>query len=152
MTSRSSQDIHTELSAELRHITGTGTRVEVAVHGGVVTLSGEVDDLTERLAAKRAAVRVVGVLAVADNMQVRSPGTLGANDAAIARAASRSLHSATDVPAGTVHAQVHAQVITLSGNVTSDRQRDAAIRAVMNIKGVTGVANTISLSEAEPVP
>lgn len=147
MTSRSSKDIHTEISDELRHTAGTVARIEVAVHSGVVTLSGEVSSVTERLAAKRAAIRVVGVTAVADNLQVRAPGAFGASDTAIAHAANRSLQSATDVPAGAVTVQVHDQVITLSGNLRSEYQRDAATRAVMYIKGVTGIANTITLGE-----
>jgi osmotically-inducible protein OsmY len=147
-SSRSSHDIHTDVCAELRGITEIDTHIQVTVHSGIVTLSGEVGSLTERLTAKRTAIRVVGVTAVADSLRVRPPGTVGADDAAIARTANEVLRTAADVPAGTVNAQVHDQVITLSGNVPSDHQRDTAVRAVMNIKGVTGVANTITLGEA----
>lgn len=146
---RSDQDIQADVSGELRHVSGIGTHVGVAVNGGVVTLSGEVGGLPERIAAKRAAMRVSGVKAVADELQVRVPGTAGVNDIEIAQAAGRLLSRAVDMPSGTVRVEVHDHVITLAGNVTWDYQRDAAIRAVMYIKGVTGVNNAISLSQGE---
>ncbi|HZN20848.1 MAG TPA: BON domain-containing protein [Micromonosporaceae bacterium] len=144
---RSDQDIRTDVSGELRQTSGVGTHVGVAVNGGVVTLSGEVGGLPERIAAKRAAMRVSGVKAVADELQVRVPGTAGVNDIEIAQAAGQLLRQAVDIPADTVRVEVHNHVVTLAGSVAWDYQRDAAIRAVMNIKGVTGVNNAISLSQ-----
>lgn len=146
-THRSDQDIQANVSGELRYIPGIGTHVGVAVNGGVVTLSGEVGGLPERIAAKRAAMRVSGVKAVADELQVRVPGTAGVNDIEIAQAAGQLLSRAVDVPSDTVKVEVHNHVITLTGSVTWDYQRDAAIRAVMYIKGVTGVNNAISLHQ-----
>ena len=148
-TRRSDQDIQANVSEELRHTPGLDTQVGVAVNRGAVTLSGEVGSLPERVAAKRAAMRVSGVKAVADELRVRGPGTPGTNDIDIAQAAAQLLGSAADVPADTVKAEIHDHVITLSGNVRWDYQRDAATRAVMNIKGVTGVNNAISIRQTQ---
>lgn len=150
-TRRSDQDIQANVSEELLYTPSIDTHVGVAVNGGAVTLSGEVGSLPERIAAKRAAMRVSGVKAVADEMVVRTPGTSGANDSDIAQAAAQMLGWAVDVPSDTVKADVRDHVITLSGNVTWDYQRDAAARAVMYINGVTGVNNTISLRQGESV-
>lgn len=145
-TRRSDQDIQAEISEQLLHIPSIGTRVGVAVKSGAVTLSGEVQGLSDRLAAKRAAMRVSGVRAVADELRVTAPGTPAANDIDIAAAAAQLLGSAVDVPADTVRVDVHDHVVTLSGNVTWSYQREAAVRAVKYVNGVTAVTNTISLS------
>ncbi|AMM22715.1 hypothetical protein AX769_21575 (plasmid) [Frondihabitans sp. PAMC 28766] len=44
--------------------------IGVAVKHGVVTLSGEVDNFAERLAAKKAAFRTSGVTTVADDLKI----------------------------------------------------------------------------------
>ena len=75
--------------------------------------------------------------------------TRGTHDADIAETAGQLLGAAIDVPSETVKADVHDRVITLSGQVTWDYQRDAAVRAVMYITGVIAVANTITLRQAE---
>src|SRR5205823_649951 len=121
-------------------------RLVVLANDGVVTLSGDVASLPEQDAAKRAALRVWGVKAVADDMMVRDTGTTGTKDSEIAEAAGQMLKWAVDVPSDTVKAGVRNHTITLSGTVTWQYQREAAARAVMYIKGVTAVANTISLA------
>jgi osmotically-inducible protein OsmY len=107
-----------------------------------------VRSLPEQLAAKWAAMRVAGVKAVADEMVVRKPGTSGMTDTDIVKAAKQLLDSAVDVPFNSVDARVRDHVITLSGSVTSDYQRAAAVRAVRYIKGVIAVNNTIAVCPA----
>lgn len=143
-TRRRDQDIQATVSEELRRISTIETQIGVAVNGGVVTLSGDVGSLPERLAAKRAAMRVPGVTALADELQVHASGASVATDADIAHAASQLLGWAADVPSDTVRVEVRHHVVTLSGSVTWDHQRVAAVRAVMYINGVTGVTNTIA--------
>ena len=125
-------------------------RLVVLANDGVVTLSGDVASLPEQDAAKRAALRVWGVKAVADDMMVRDTGTTGTKDSELAEAAGQMLRWAVDVPSDTVKAGVRDHTITLSGTVTWQYQREAAARAVMYIKGVTAVANTISLATTAP--
>jgi osmotically-inducible protein OsmY len=121
--------------------------VGVAVREGVVTLSGEAGSLPERIAATRAAMRVSGVRAIADELHVRVPGTSAGNDTDIAQTAGQLLSWAVDVPSDTVTAEVRDHVITLAGQVTWNYQREAAGRAVRHIHGVTGVANTITVRQ-----
>jgi osmotically-inducible protein OsmY len=117
---------------------------------GVVTLSGEVESLPERHAAKRAALRVHGVKTVTDNMVVRNPGTAATKDTDLAEAARQMLGLAVDVPPSTVRADVRDNMITLSGTVTWQFQREAAGRAVMYLRGITGVTNDILLTATAP--
>jgi osmotically-inducible protein OsmY len=81
---------------------------------------------------------------------VRDPGTSGAKDTDIAEAASQMLSWAVDVPSDSVKAGVRDHTITLSGTVNWQYQREAAARAVMYLKGVTAVDNTISLTATAP--
>jgi osmotically-inducible protein OsmY len=150
-TNTSDLDIQATISNELLHTSSVGTNVRVEVSGGTVTLSGEVGSLPERIAATGAAMRVSGVKAVADEMRVRTSGSAGANDIDIARTASQLLRRAVDVPSDTVRVEVHNHVITLSGQVMWFYQRDAAAVAVTNIKGVTAMANTITVHLGAPV-
>jgi osmotically-inducible protein OsmY len=152
-TQRNDQDLRANVTDELLYAPNLdAARVDVAVKDGVVTLSGDVGSLPERFAAKRATMSTWGVKTIADNLTVRSPGTPGTDDADMARTAKQLLDWAVDVPSSTVKVDVRDQTVTLSGNVTWDYQRDAAERAIMYIKGLTGVRNTISLSQGSSVP
>ena len=61
--------------------------IAVSVKGGVVALLGSVDSYARKFAAERVAERVSGVRAIADDLQVRVPGTLQRSDTEIAHAA-----------------------------------------------------------------
>lgn len=61
--------------------------IGISAKDGIITLSGQVANFAEKSAAVRAAKRVSGVKAVADNIEVRLPGISERTDADIARAA-----------------------------------------------------------------
>ncbi len=118
--------------------------IGVAVNRGAVTLSGEVESYPEKYLAEKAALRVRGVNAVAEEITVRSTWA-GASDTDIAREANEALDRAVDVPLNTVKASVHNHVITLTGSTPWQFQRAAAGRSVRYLKGVTAVSNNISI-------
>jgi osmotically-inducible protein OsmY len=120
----------------------SSAHIGVAVDNGAVTLSGEVDSYPERHYAEKAALRVRGVTAVAEEITVRH-ATNRPTDADIAREAGEALDRAVDVPDGVVKAVVHDGRITLTGPVTWQFQRGAAGRAVRYIKGVAAIHNEI---------
>jgi osmotically-inducible protein OsmY len=148
---RSDKELQTTVTEELSYNPSIDpAHLVVLANDGVVTLSGDVASLPEQHAAKRAALRVWGVKAVADDMVVRDPGAYGTKDSEIAEAAAQMLKWAVDVPSDMVEAGVRNHTITLSGAVNWQYQREAAARAVMYIEGVTAVANTISLTATAP--
>ena len=120
------------------------TKIGVAVKDGIVMLSGEVDSYPEKLQAEHAVRRVRGVAALAEELTV-SGKWQGPGDLDIARDATQALERAVNVPEGVVAATVHDHVITLSGELSWQFQREAAARAVRYVKGVTGVRNVIVL-------
>jgi osmotically-inducible protein OsmY len=118
------------------------TRIGVAVDHGTVTLSGEVDTYPEKYLAEKTVLATRGILAVAEEMTVRS--TWGeATDTDIAREATEALERAIDVPKDSIKVAVRDHYITLSGPVTWHYQREAAHRAVRYLRGVAGVVNTV---------
>jgi osmotically-inducible protein OsmY len=120
--------------------------IGVSVEDGAVTLSGELDDYAERIAAKRAATRVRGVTAVVDNMTVRSQdSTWAVSDTDIGKAVVSALKASSTVP-DTVKAEIKAGVVILTGRVQWDFQRNAARRAVEHLRGVVSVDSRITLS------
>ncbi|WP_412538763.1 BON domain-containing protein [Longispora sp. K20-0274] len=144
----SDQELQAAVTDELAFVPSVdATHVGVSVTDGAVTLAGEVTSLPERLAARKAVLRVHGVLAVADELVVRVPGVTGTTDIDIARAAGQHLEHTADVPPCTVRATVREHVVTLTGTVRWDYQRRAAERAVSYIRGVTGVDNRIELDQ-----
>ena len=148
---RDDKDLQTKVTDELLFNPSVdASHLVVSADAGAVTLSGFVSSLPERHAAKRAALRVWGVKAVADEMLVREPAPTSTKDTELGAAANQMLTWAVDVPTDTVKAGVHDHMITLSGTVTWQFQREAAARAVMYLRGVTGVTNTILLTATTP--
>jgi osmotically-inducible protein OsmY len=124
--------------------------IGVSVEEGAVTLTGHVSSYSEKLAAVRAAERVYGVKAVADEIEVRLPGSAARDDTDIAEAIAQVLRWNTLVP-DTVEAEVRQGYVTLRGEVDWSYQRDAAERAVRDVKGVKGVTSLITVkSRAKP--
>jgi osmotically-inducible protein OsmY len=124
--------------------------IGVSVEDGAVTLTGHVSSYSEKLAAVRAAERVYGVKAIADEIEVRLPGSAARDDTDIAEAIAQVLRWNTLVP-DTVEAEVRQGFVTLRGDVEWSYQRSAAERAVRDVKGVKGVSNLITV-KARPKP
>ena len=65
--------------------------IEIASKAGVVTLSGSVQSYWERTAAEQATLRVFGVKAIANELEIRLPSASERTDEDLARAAATSL-------------------------------------------------------------
>jgi osmotically-inducible protein OsmY len=148
---RSDQILQATVSDELLFTPRVDAHLLVAVRDGVVTLTGDVASVPERIAAAKAAERVWGVKGVVDELFVRSAGASGADEADLAMSAKTMLEWAIDVPMDTVAVAVHDRALTLSGAVTWEFQREAAARAVSFIRGITGVTNDVTIVERPTV-
>jgi len=116
--------------------------VGVSAKAGAVTLGGFVDSYSAKLAAERAAKRVHGVRAVANEIQVRL--RLERADDDIARDAVRSLELRSVIPEG-VQAVVRDGHLTLTGAVAWAFQREAAEKAVRHVRGVRDIINRVEV-------
>jgi osmotically-inducible protein OsmY len=119
--------------------------IGVAVTDGAVTLTGHVATYAQKLAAARAAERVEGVKAVANEIKVELAG-MGRDDADIAAAIARILDWDVQIPEGAVHARVENGWVILAGEVGYDFQRREVERMVRQVRGVTGVTNAITIN------
>ena len=123
------------------------TEIGVAVENGVVTLSGTVNNYSKKTAAERAAKRVNGVKAVAEDIIVKFGDSYKKTDKEIAKAVVNAFESNVSVPSDKIMAKVEDGWVYLTGEVKWDFQRKAAKRAIENLLGVKYVANNITLKQ-----
>jgi osmotically-inducible protein OsmY len=143
---RLDSDIKRDVEDELRWDPGVdATDIGVAVHNGVVTLSGFVHSYWQRTQAERDAKRVAGVVGVADDIEVRLPVIDQRPDPDIVRDAVSALK--LELPFSSENIKVVAREgwLTLEGAVEWNYARERAESAVKNIRGVKGVTNSIEL-------
>jgi len=127
------------------------TDIGVEVSTGIVTLFGHVGSHSEKVAAERAAQRVIGVKGVAIAIAVKLPLSSHREDADIARTASNVLSWSTYVPYDNLQVLVEHGWITLTGEVRWDFERRGAVSAVRDLMGVVGVISHIRIREAVSV-
>jgi osmotically-inducible protein OsmY len=119
--------------------------IGVSVHDGVVTLDGHVLSYSERTAAEKAAKRVFGVHAVANDLDVKLPGGRERDDTDIAEAALRALRWHTSIPEEQIKVVVAKGWVTIEGEVEWFYQKQAAYDAVRHLTGVKGVSNNVNI-------
>jgi len=136
--------IKKDVEAELQYEPSVSAAViGVAVKNGVVTLTGRVSSLAEKYAAARAAARVEGVKAVANELEIGLLPADERSDEEIARSVANALTWNASVPPDRVKAVVSQGWVTLEGTVEWYYQKDAAERAVRYLRGVKGISNNI---------
>jgi osmotically-inducible protein OsmY len=139
-------DIKRDVEDELRWDPSIdATDIGVAVHNGVVTLSGFVRSYAEKTEAERAAKRVAGVVGVADDLEVRLPALDERPDPEIVRDAISALKA--ELPFSSENIRVIAKNgwLTLEGEVEWNYARATAASVVKRVRGVKGVTNSIAL-------
>lgn len=111
---------------------------------GVVTLKGTVPTYMQIGAAERAAKRVLGVKAVANDLEVKlADEAAGRDDTMIAEDAIRALRWSTTVPKEAVKVTVTRGWVSLDGKLDWEYQKRAAYNLVRDLQGVRGVTNDI---------
>jgi len=121
------------------------SRIGVEVSDCVVTLSGHVDNYSQKWNAERAAQKVSGVKALAVEIDVNLPGSSKKSDTDIARTAENVLEWTSNFPRNHIKVMVENGWITLTGEIDYEYQRELAVSAVRNLMGVTGVSNQITV-------
>jgi hyperosmotically inducible protein len=143
---RSDEQIKHDVTEELQWDTRVNeSDIAVTVKGGVVTLLGTTPTYIEKLAAQKAAHRVAGVLDVANDIDVRVPGSFVRTDREIAQAVRWALEWDVMVPHEKIRSTVTHGYVTLEGTVALEREREDAERAVWRLAGVCGVDNRIAI-------
>jgi osmotically-inducible protein OsmY len=95
----------------------------------------------EKDAAEKAAKRVYGVRAVANDIQIKLSSTR--TDPEVARNAVHELESHVLIPADKIKVTVRNGWVTLDGEVDWQYQKNLAESSVKKLKGVIGITNNI---------
>jgi len=106
------------------------SHIGVTAKDGVVTLTGSVATYAEKMRAEEVTKKLYGVMAVANDIEVKIPGSHVRNDSDIAAAALNALRWNTSVPDEKLKVTVRNGWVTLEGTVEWRFQREAAEDAV----------------------
>jgi osmotically-inducible protein OsmY len=118
--------------------------IGVTVYDGIVTLTGSVDNLPAKWAAETAALRVSGVRAVVNDIEVKLSTDDRRSDGDLALAACTVLEWNVVLPKN-LQVAVDNGCITLTGKVQWQFQKTAAEEAVKWLTGVREVVNNITV-------
>ncbi|UCC72568.1 MAG: BON domain-containing protein [Gemmatimonadota bacterium] len=145
-------ELHRGVLAELESEPSLrGQEIGVAAEEGVVTLSGYVDSCDHKHVAERAAARVSGVDAVADELRIRAPGPRDQTDTEIAHAVVNHLRSRDVRLPRFLIAKVEGGYVTLVGEVELFHDKWAVEEGISALGGVRGVINLITVKPPELV-
>jgi osmotically-inducible protein OsmY len=145
-TMRSDENVKRDVEQELRWDPDIdATDVAVTVHNGVVTLTGFVRSYSQKYQAETDAKRVAGVVAVANDLEVRLPTADQRPDPEIARDAVAAIRNELPYSWEQIKVVVKNGWVTLEGDVEWNYQRERAETAVRRVKGVKGISNLIKL-------
>lgn len=112
------------------------SHIGVAAQDGVVTLSGHVPSLLEKVEAEKVAGRVKGVRAIINLMSVELGGLSQTPDEQLAQQAYSRLASNSAVPENRLHLAVNNGVVTLHGDVDWPFQLKAALKDLQRLGAI----------------
>ena len=119
--------------------------IGVTAKDGVVSLTGVVDSYVKKTEAEDAARNVAGVRALIEKIEVKFSGSYSKTNSDIATEVLNALRTRWTVPKDIIKVKVEAGWITLTGELGWNYQKDAAKDAIVNLMGVTGVTNNITI-------
>jgi osmotically-inducible protein OsmY len=145
---KSDTAIQRDILAELKWDPAVSeTDVGVEVNDGIVTLSGTVDRYAKKLAAERAVLRVQGVRALAEDIEINVYSGGLASDTEIATKVVEAIESDASIPQNQIKVRVENGRVTLTGPVDWQYQRARAEAVVRHLPGVTKIRNDITISQ-----
>ena len=142
---RTDADIAADAAKALALRATLADAVQVAVHNGHVTLTGEVPTLFRSAVAEKAVRHVLGLKGVVNRIHV----TPAASTADVTRQIVRALHREADLYARGIDVTVSGHTAVLTGRVRTWHEREAAGNAAMHATGITHVDNRIAVNSPQ---
>jgi osmotically-inducible protein OsmY len=136
------QDI---LDALAKEPTINANDIGVAVHNGIIILSGYVPTYAAKQVAEHAVERVSGVKAIAEEITVKSPLSGQQTDVDIAQAVINALKR-NPAMKDEVMVKVEDGIVTLNGDVEWKYERDVAKQTIEGLAGVRGIVNLLGVT------
>ena len=144
---RTDSEIKRDVEEELKYDAGVdSTDVGVSVKNGVVSLTGFVRSYSQKLQAEIDAKRISGVMAVANDLEVRLASADSRPDPEIARDLVAQLKFELPYSHESIKSVVKGGWVTLEGDLEWNYQRTSAENTALHVKGVLGVSNHIKLA------
>jgi osmotically-inducible protein OsmY len=125
--------------------------IAVAVKDGVVTLTGFTRSYSQKWQAEADVKRIKGVVAVANDIEVRLPVLSQRPDPEIALDIVTALKNELPYSFEQIKAVVKDGSVTLEGEMEWNYQRERAAAAARRVRGVKRVSNAIKLKPSVPV-
>jgi osmotically-inducible protein OsmY len=144
---RTDSEIKRDVEDELKYDAGVdATDIGVSVKNGVVSLTGFAGSYSQKLQAEMDAKRISGVMAVANDLEVRLPTADSRPDPEIARDLVAQLKFELPYSHESIKSVVKGGWVTLEGDLEWNYQRTRAENTALRVKGVLGVSNHIKLA------
>ena len=144
---RTDSEIKGDVEDELKYDAGVdSTDVGVSVKNGVVSLTGFVRSYSQKREAEMDAKRISGVMAVANDLEVRLASADSRPDPEIARDLVAQLKFELPYSHESIKSVVKNGWVTLEGDLEWNYQRTRAENTALRVKGVLGVSNHIKLA------
>src|ERR1700732_4840477 len=144
---RTDSEIKRDVKDELKYDAGVdSTDIGVSVKNGVVSLTGFVRSYSQKLQAEMDAKRISGVMAVANDLEVRLASADARPDPEIARDLVTQLKFELPYSHESIKSVVKNGWVTLEGDLEWNYQRTRAESAALRVKGVLGVTNHINIA------
>lgn len=129
--------------------------IDTHVKNGVVTLSGEVENDVDKALAAELIEGLEGVISVENKLMVKADNKTAADpkqsntlkDAKIATVVKTSLLFEPETSGTSIDVDVRNSVVTLSGVVDSDAEKDLAVAKAKNTKDVVDVIDKLTVSK-----
>jgi len=121
------------------------SRITLKINQGVLSLCGTVASFSEKLVAERAAARVVGQQSVRNMIAVGLPIEARRPDGEIRTSCRAALIESYGVPRDAIEPIVLDGRVTLEGRVRSKYERDAALHAICEVRGIVDVIDHMTI-------
>ncbi len=129
--------------------------IDTDVKNGVVTLTGDVESDVDKALAAELVEGLEGVTSVENKLMVKNDGkgttnskqTSALKDAKIATVVKTSLLFEPETSGTSIDVDVRNSVVTLSGVVDSDAEKDLAVAKAKNTKDVVNVVDKLTVSK-----
>jgi osmotically-inducible protein OsmY len=144
---RTDSDIKSDVEDEIKYDADIdSTDIGVSVKDGVVSLTGFVGGCSQKLRAEANAKRVGGVMAVANDIEVRLASVDSRPDPEMARDLVAQLKFELPFSHESIKSVVKNGWVTLEGDLEWNYQRARAENSALRVKGVLGITNHIKLA------
>ncbi|HEY3658203.1 MAG TPA: BON domain-containing protein [Steroidobacteraceae bacterium] len=144
---RTDSDVKRDVEDELKYDPDLeSSDIGVSVKKGVVALTGFARSYSQKLQAEAVAKRISGVLAVANDIEVRLASSDARPDPDIAREVVAQLKFELPYSHENIKSVVKNGWVTLEGALEWNYQRSRAESTARRVKGVLGVSNLIKLA------